>query len=76
MLVIVVPITQVVFSNVFMRAAAQQCPICHCKYDRDMLASASGIAYERTLAVFGGAHTTTRVRQVEHATPDQFSWIS
>ena len=56
------------FSNVLMRVAAQQCPICHCKYDRDMLASASGIAYERTLDMFGSTHTTTRVRQVEHAT--------
>ena len=54
-------------SHVLMRSGANLCKICHNKYEPDMLAAASEIAYQKTEDVFGKAHGTTRVRKLELA---------
>ena len=54
-------------SHVLMRSGANLCKICHSKYEPDMLAAASEIAYQKTEDVFGKAHGTTRVRKLELA---------
>ena len=54
-------------SHVLMRSGANLCKICHTKYEPDMLAAASEIAYQQTADAFGSAHGTTRVRKLELA---------
>ena len=54
-------------SHVLMRSGANLCKICHSKYEPDMLAVASEIAYQKTAEAFGNAHGTTRVRKLELA---------
>ena len=48
-----------------MRSGANLCKICHTKYEPDMLAAASEIAYEKTRDAMGDAHSATRVRKLE-----------
>ena len=50
-----------------MREGAYECRICHSKYDRELLATASEIAFQKTVDMFGKASGTTRVRQLELA---------
>ena len=50
-----------------MRSGANLCKICHSKYEPDMLAAASEIAYQKTAEAFGSTHGTTRVRKLELA---------
>ena len=52
-------------SHVLIRSFSNFCKICHGKYDPDMLAAASEIAYQKTADAFGGTHDTTRVRKLE-----------
>ena len=54
-------------SHVLMRSGANICKICHSKYEPDLLAVASEIAYQKTAEAFGNAHGTTRVRKLELA---------
>ena len=55
------------FSHVLMRDGTHECRICHSKYDRELLATASEIAFQKTVDVFGTTSGTTRVRQLELA---------
>ena len=55
------------FSHVLMREGTHECKICHSKYDRELLATASEIAFQKTVDMFGKASGTTRVRQLELA---------
>ena len=55
------------FSHVIMRDGTHECRICHSKYDRELLATASDIAFQKTVDVFGSASGTTKVRQLELA---------
>ena len=50
-----------------MRSGANICKICHTKYEPGMLVAASEIAYQKTAAAFGDAHSATRVRKLELA---------
>ena len=50
-----------------MRDGTHECRICHSKYDRELLATASEIAFQKTVDVFGTTSGTTRVRQLELA---------
>ena len=50
-----------------MREGTHECKICRSKYDRKLLASASEIAFQKTVDVFGSASGTTKVRQLELA---------
>ena len=55
------------FSHVLMREGTHECRICHSKYDRELLATASEIAFQMTADMFGNASGITRVRQLELA---------
>ena len=55
------------FAHVLMREGTHECRICHSKYDRELLATASEIAFQKTVDVFGTTSGTTRVRQLELA---------
>ena len=50
-----------------MRDGTHECRICHSNYDRELLATASEIAFQKTVDVFGTTPGTTRVRQLELA---------
>ena len=54
-------------AHVLIRSGANICKICHSKYDPEMLAAASEIAYQKTADAFGSAHGTARVRKLELA---------
>ena len=55
------------FSHVLMREGTHECKICHSKYDRQLLATASEIAFKKAVDVFGSTSGTTKVRQLELA---------
>ena len=55
------------FAHVLMRDGTHECKICHSKYDRQLLATASEIAFKKAVDVFGSTSGTTKVRQLELA---------